>query len=235
MKNMGERERYSRQWMLKEIGEKGQERIGKAKVLVVGAGGLGSPVLFYLAAAGVGTLGVIDNDVVSESNLQRQILYDNECLGDAKVGIAAQKLKILNPYCQVVPYFQRFIQENSEEIVTNYDIVVDATDNLFSRYVINDACVKLGKPFVYGSICEFEGQVSVFNYQGGPNYRDLYEYHEGIKDFSQPLGVIGALPGVVGSIQATETLKIILERQDTLSGHLLLIDLLKGNFRKLKI
>ena len=113
--------------------------------------------------------------------------------------------------------------------------MVDATDNLFSRYVINDACIKLGKPFVYGSICEFEGQVSVFNYQGGPNYRDLYEYHEGIKDFSQPLGVIGALPGVVGSIQATETLKIILERQDTLSGHLLLIDLLKGNFRKLKI
>lgn len=232
---MGEKERYSRHLVLKEIGEQGQEKIKNARVLVIGAGGLGSSVLYYLAAAGIGTLGIVDDDVVSESNLQRQILYDNDCVGEPKVQVAARKLQALNPYCRVIPRFQRFTPENSDEITENYDIVVDATDNLSTRYVINDACVNLGVPYVYGSICEFEGQVSVFNYQGGPNYRDLYEYHEGVRDFSQPLGVIGALPGVVGSIQATETLKVILERQDTLSGYLLLINLLENSFHKLKL
>lgn len=232
---MAEKERYSRHIVLKEIGEEGQGKIRNARVLVVGAGGLGSPVLYYLAAAGVGTLGIIDNDVVSESNLQRQILYDNDCIGEPKVKVAARKLKALNPYCRIVPYFQRFCTENSEKMAENYDVIVDATDNLLTRYVINDACVKSGLPYVYGSICEFEGQVSVFNYQGGPNYRDLYEYHEGIRDFSQPLGVIGALPGVVGSIQATETLKVILSRKDTLSGYLLVINLLENSFHKLKL
>lgn len=232
---MNEKERYSRHIVLKEVGEEGQEKIRQAKVLVVGAGGLGSPVLLYLAAAGVGTLGIIDDDVVSESNLQRQILYDSDSIGELKVEVARRKLQKLNPDCHIVPLPQRLTGENSKEIIKDFDIVVDATDNLLSRYIIDDACVACGKPYVYGSICEFEGQVSVFNYQGGPTYRDLYEYHEEVTDFKQPLGVIGALPGTIGSIQATETLKIILGCKDTLSGKLLLIDLWKGIYTNIRI
>ncbi len=230
-----EKERYSRHLLLEEIGEQGQEKIKNAKILVVGAGGLGSPVLLYLAAAGIGTIGIMDDDTVSESNLQRQVLYDTRCIGEPKTKVAAGKLQALNPYICIHSYTQRFTTENSEEIVNEYDVVIDATDNLLSRYAINDVCVKCGKPFIYGSICEFEGQVSVFNYRNGITYRDLYEYHEGIKDFRQPLGVIGALPGVVGSIQATEAIKVILNSPDTLSGKLLLINLLKGTFRLLEI
>lgn len=232
---MDHQERYSRHLLLKEIGEQGQEKITKAKVLVVGAGGLGSPILLYLAAAGIGTIGIMDDDIVSESNLQRQILYDSQTLGNPKVEVARYKLQILNPECTILPMQQRLTWKNSMEIIQNYDVVVDATDNLLSRYIINDACCALGKPFVYGSICEFEGQVSVFNYQGGPSFRDLYEYDENVAHFKQPLGVIGALPGTIGSIQATETLKIILGSPHTLSGKLLLIDLLKGTFRTLKL
>ena len=216
---MGTTERYARHIALKEIGEEGQKKINHAQVLVIGAGGLGSPVLLYLAAAGVGTIGIMDDDCVSESNLQRQILYDTQCLGEPKAAAAARKLSALNPGCTLHPMPFRLTRENAQATIAQYDIVVDAC----------------GKPFVYGSICEFTGQVSVFNYQGGATYRDLYPYHEGIHDFSQPLGVIGALPGVVGSIQAAETLKIILGSPDTLSGRLLLIDLLKGTFRTLQI
>ena len=216
---MGEKERYARHLILEEIGEPGQEKLKRAKVLVVGAGGLGSPVLLYLTAAGIGRIGILDNDIVSESNLQRQILYDTQCLGALKVEVAARNLQALNPYTTIVPYAQRLTSE------------IDATDNLPSRYLIDEACVRYGKPFVYGSICEFKGQVSVFNYQGGPTYRDLYEYHDAIAEFQQPQGVIGALPGVVGSIQANEAIKLILGSQDTLSGKLLLIDLLKGSFQ----
>lgn len=230
-----EKERYSRHLLLEEIGEQGQEKIKNAKVLVVGAGGLGSPVLLYLVAAGIGQIGIMDDDTVSESNLQRQVLYDIGCIGELKTEVAARKLQILNPHVRTCSYTQRFTLENSEEIVKKYDVVIDATDNLLSRYAINDICVKCGKPFVYGSICEFDGQVSVFNYQNHITYRDLYEYHEGIREFRQPLGVIGALPGVVGSIQATEAIKVILNRTDTLSGKLLLINLLKGTFQLLEI
>lgn len=228
---MDEKERYSRHLALAEVGEEGQEKIRRARVLVVGAGGLGSPILLYLAAAGVGTLGMLDDDTVSESNLQRQILYDTLCVGRPKTEIAAEKLKALNPYVEVVPLPFRLDGENADRIISEYDIVVDATDNLLSRYIIDDACARAGKPFVYGSICEFEGQVSVFHYQGGPSYRDLYPYHEGVPDFRQPPGVIGALPGVVGSLQASETIKIILGRQEVLSGKLLLVNLLQGTFR----
>lgn len=228
-------ERYARHTILKEVGEEGQRSICNARVLVVGAGGLGSPILLYLSAAGVGTIGIIDDDVVSESNLQRQILYDTHCLGVPKVEVATRKLQAQNPQCRINAIQGRLTQSNAEDIIATYDVVVDATDNLLSRYVINDACIHKGKPFVYGSICEFEGQVSVFNYKGGPTYRDLYPYHDGVADFKQPLGVIGALPGVVGSIQASETIKVILDRQDTLSGRLLLIDLLKGSFQMLTI
>ena len=228
-------ERYARHTILKEVGEKGQEIICNAKVLIVGAGGLGSPALLYLCAAGIGTIGIMDDDVVSESNLQRQILYDANCIGIPKVAIASSQLQALNPKCKIHAMQGRLTSSNAKEIIANYDVVVDATDNLLTRYVINDACVYSGKPFVYGSICEFEGQVSVFNYKGGPTYRDLYPYHNGVSDFQQPLGVIGALPGVVGSIQASETIKVLLDRRDTLSGKLLLIDLLKGSFHTFKI
>lgn len=228
-------ERYSRHIALKEVGEAGQEKISQAKVLIVGAGGLGSPVLLYLAAAGVGTIGLMDDDTVSESNLQRQILYDTESLGIPKVEVAYRKLKALNPLCHLIPLKERLTEENAGKIVRDYDVVVDATDNLYSRYVINDACLENGKPFVYGSICEFEGQVSVFNYQGGPDYRNLYPYHDKVKEFKQPLGVLGTLPGTIGAIQASETLKIILGSQTTLSGKLLLIDLLKNSFKTIRI
>ena len=190
---MGEKERYARHLILEEIGEPGQEKLKRAKVLVVGAGGLGSPVLLYLTAAGIGRIGILDNDIVSESNLQRQILYDTQCLGALKVEVAARTLQALNPYTTIVPYAQRLTSENTF-IIAEYDLVIDATDNLPSRYLIDEACVRYGKPFVYGSICEFKGQVSVFNYQGGPTYRDLYEYHDAIAEFQQPQGVIGALP-----------------------------------------
>lgn len=230
-----EKERYNRHLILDEIGEEGQEKLKAGKILVVGAGGLGAPVLLYLAAAGIGTIGILDDDTVSESNLQRQILYDTSCLGEPKVKIASQKLQTLNPYCKILPLQQRLNAENAEEIITRYDLVIDATDNLLSRYIIDDACTVCNKPFVYGSICEFKGQVSVFNYQNGPGYRNLYEYHEEIREFKQPLGVVGALPGVVGSIQAAEAIKIILGKKDTLSGKLLLIDLLKGSFQTLQI
>lgn len=224
-------ERYARQIILKEVGEQGQEEIQRARVLVIGAGGLGSPVLFYLAAAGVGTIGIVDDDVVSESNLQRQILYDSFSLGMPKVEIAGRKLELLNPDCRIIAMNMRLTPENAVEVISGFDVVVDATDNLSSRYVINDACVKCERPFVYGSICEFQGQVSVFNYRGGPTYRDLYPYTEDTGEFSQPAGVIGAVPGTVGAVQAAETLKIILGSQSVLSGKLLLIDLLQESFR----
>ena len=224
-----EKQRYARHLILEEIKEEGQEKIKRSKVLVVGAGGLGSPVLLYLAAAGIGQLGVIDDDSVSESNLQRQILYNTNDLGKLKVEVAVQKLQALNPHCKVVPYPYRLNDENATDLIRQYDVIVDATDNLTSRYLIDDVCIKCNRPFVYGSICEFKGQISVFNYKGGPSYRDLYEYDDNIHSFIQPLGVIGALPGVIGTIQAAETLKII-TGQETLSGKLLLIDLLHNTF-----
>lgn len=230
-----EKERYARHLILDEIGETGQEKIKNARILVVGAGGLGSPVLLYLAAAGVGTIGIMDDDTVSESNLQRQILYDSQCIGKHKINIAAGKLRVLNPHCDIIGYPYRLTPDNATPIVEKYDLVIDATDNLLSRYVIDDACVKTGKPFVYGSICEFNGQVSVFNYQGGPTYSDLFEYHDEIPDFKQPLGVIGVLPGVVGSIQANEALKIIVGGENTLSGKILLINLLDNTFKTINL
>lgn len=232
---MNTNERYSRHILLSEIGRNGQEKIRQARVLVIGAGGLGSPALLYLAAAGVGTIGIMDDDIISESNLQRQILYDTLSLGEPKVEVAYRKLQSLNPECKIYPMQQRLEPGNAIEIIQNYDLVVDATDNLLSRYIINDACCELDKPFVYGSICEFEGQVAVFNYQGGPTYRDLYPYHAAIPDFQQPMGVIGALPGIIGSIQAAEALKIILGSKTVLAGKILLINLLQNTFQTINL
>lgn len=235
MLNQTEQERYNRHFLLKEVGIAGQEKIKQAKVLVVGAGGLGSPVLLYLAAAGVGQLGIMDDDLVSESNLQRQILYDTTRVAQPKVVVAQEKLSLLNPFCQVTPYQMRLLPDNASKIISRYDIVVDATDNLVTRYLMDATCASLAIPLIYGSICQFTGQVSVFHYQNGPSYRDLYEYDENITHFTQPAGIIGTLPGVVGSLQANEVIKIILGRSDVLSGKLLMIDLLKMTFTTVKI
>ena len=224
--------RYLRHTLLEEVGDEGQNKINKARILVVGAGGLGSPILLYLAAAGIGTLGFIDDDTVSETNLQRQILYDTTSLGQKKVDIAYKKLKALNPMCKLLPIYGRFDKTNAANIAIDYDIIVDASDNLTTRYIIDDVCQKKGIPMIYGSICEFKGQISVFNYNNGPSYKDLFPYSEEINNFTQALGVIGVLPGVIGSLQAAEALKIILGREkEVLSGKLLLIDLLKTSFQ----
>lgn len=225
-----EKKRYDRHISLEGIGEAGQEKIKRACVVVIGAGGLGSPVSLYLAAAGVGRLGIVDNDIVSESNLQRQVLYNTTHLGRPKVEVARERLHALNPLCEVIPHPVRLSPENARNILSAYDLVVDATDNLPSRYLIDDACHSLGLPFVYGSIREFEGQVSVFNYHGGPRYRDLFEPTDDAGQFTQPPGVLGVLPGVIGSLQANEALKIILGLPGVLSGKLLTVNLLTNTF-----
>ncbi len=215
-------ERYKRHIQLEEIGEAGQEKLNAAKVLVVGAGGLGCPVLQYLAAAGIGTIGIVDFDVVEESNLQRQVLFGNSSLGKNKAEVAKEKLTELNPTISINAYPEKLLPENAAKIFKEYDIIVDATDNFPVRYLINDACVVLNKPFVYGAIYKFEGQVTVFNYQNGPTYRCLFP--EPPKKASVPncseIGVMGVLPGIIGTMQATEVLKIILGIGKPLSGKL---------------
>ncbi len=230
-----EKERYSRHIILDEIGLEGQEKLKNSKVLIVGIGGLGSPLSLYLAAAGIGEIGLIDDDMVSESNLQRQILFNTYEIGKAKVDIAKEKLSALNPYIKFNAHNTRLDKNNALNIINNYDIIVDGCDNLLTRYIINDACVCLNKVYVYGSIGEFNGQVSVFNFNNGPTYRCLYPYDESIKDFTQPSGVVGVLPGVTATIQANEVIKVITNIGDILSGKLLLIDTKKSNFISFEI
>ncbi len=217
--------RYSRQTMLPEIGEAGQERLQKARVLIVGVGGLGSPIALYLTAAGVGCLGLVDDDVVSLSNLQRQVLYTEAEVGAPKVECARRRLSGLNGTTRIETYPTRLTAENAGSIIANYDLVVDGCDNAATRYLIDEECARQGKPYVYGSIAAFEGQVSVFNYRGGPRYSDLYPRPEVIPP-AQPGGVIGSIPGVIGSIQATEAIKIIAGCGEVLSGKLYCTNLL---------
>ena len=229
--------RYSRHLILPEVGEEGQRKLKAAKVLCVGTGGLGSPLAFYLAAAGVGTLGLVDFDVVDASNLQRQIIHSTADIGRKKLDSAAEKLKALNPAMNIVKHETMLSSANALEIVKDYDIVADGTDNFPTRYLVNDACVLLHKPNVYGSIFRFEGQASVFATEQGPCYRCLYPEPPppGLVPSCAEGGVLGILPGLVGVIQATEVIKLILGAGEPLIGRLLLVDSLAMRFRELKL
>jgi len=228
--------KYSRHLALPEIGKEGQEKLKQAKVLIVGAGGLGSPAAIYLAAAGIGTIGIIDFDKVEESNIQRQILYNEEDIGKSKVEIAANKIKKINKNVEVVAYNEKLTPKNALEIIKNYDIVIDGSDNFHTKYLVSDACVLLNKPNIYGSVFRFDGQSSVFNYNG-PCFRCLFPNPppKELVPNCADAGVLGVLPGVIGTIQATEAIKIILKIGDTLSGKLLVYNALRMSFKKLNL
>ena len=229
--------RYSRHILLPEVGIEGQRKLKAAKVLCVGTGGLGSPLALYLAAAGIGRLGLVDFDVVDASNLQRQIIHSTKDIGRKKLDSAEEKLKALNPALDVVKHEARLTSENALDILKDYDVVADGTDNFPTRYLVNDACVLLKKPNAYGSIFRFEGQASVFATEQGPCYRCLYPEPPppGLVPSCAEGGVLGVLPGLVGVIQATEVIKLVLGKGDTLAGRLLLVDALNMRFRELKL
>ncbi len=218
--------RYQRQLILPEIGEAGQLKLQSAKVLVIGAGGLGCPVLQYIAAAGIGTIGIVDGDTVDESNLQRQILYTSSDVGKQKAVVAKQRIEQLNPFIKVKAHVGYIDIGNVLEIIKAYDVIVDGSDNFSTRYLVNDACVMLSKPLVFGSIFKFEGQVSVFNYNDGPTYRCLFPEPPASDDAPDcaTIGVVASLPGIIGTLQANETIKIIVQQGDVLSGRLLIMD-----------
>ena len=226
-----EKNRYNRHIKLDNVGLSGQEKLKKAKVLIIGAGGLGCPILQYLAAAGIGKISVIDDDTIEESNLHRQILFNLEDVGKQKAIVAVEKLTKQNPYIQLKYYNQRLTTENALALFLDYDIIVDGTDNFSTRYLINDACILTNKPLVYGAIHKFEGQVCVFNYNNGPSYRCLFP--EPPKENQMPncseVGVLGVLPGVIGTMQANEVLKIILGIGTVLSGQLQILNLLNNS------
>ena len=229
--------RYSRHLIMPEVGMQGQKKLKKARVLLVGAGGLGSPASLYLAAAGVGTLGLVDFDAVEYSNLQRQILHGTKDVGRSKLESARERLADINPEIEIESHEARLTSGNALGILDGYDIVVDGTDNFPTRYLVNDACVLLGLPNVYGSIFRFEGQVSIFDAKRGPCYRCLYQEPPppGLVPSCAEGGVLGVLPGIVGALQANETIKLILGAGDSLVGRLVLFDALRMKFRELKL
>ncbi len=229
--------RYSRHLIMPEVGMEGQLKLKQARVLLIGTGGLGAPLGLYLAAAGVGQIGLVDFDVVDFTNLQRQVLFGSSDVGRPKITAAADRLRNLNPAIQIDPIETRLSSENALELFRDYDIIVDGTDNFPTRYLVNDACVLLGKPNVYGSIFRFEGQITVFGYPDGPCYRCLYPEPPppGLVPSCAEGGVLGVLPGIVGTIQAAETLKLIIGKGQPLIGRLLLFDALAMKFRELKL
>jgi adenylyltransferase/sulfurtransferase len=229
--------RYSRHLLLPEVGVAGQHRLREASVLIIGAGGLGSPTALYLAAAGVGRLGLVDFDTVEVSNLQRQVLYGTSDVGRPKLAAAKARLNDLNPDVEVTPFEEQLTRENAMRILNEFDIVVDGTDNFPTRYLVNDACVLLGKPNVYGSIYRFEGQATVFDARRGPCYRCLYPEPPppGLVPSCAEGGVLGVLPGLIGTVQAIETVKLVLDQGEPLIGRLLLFDALAMKFRELKL
>lgn len=234
--------RYDRHIIIPDFGFEGQKKLKAAKVFVVGSGGLGSPALLYLAAAGVGTIGIIDFDVVDDSNLQRQVLFGVNEIGKLKVEAAKQRLEALNPHITIKIYNEQLTSKNALDIIKDYDVVADGTDNFPTRYLVNDACVLLGKPNVFASIFQFEGQVSVFNYRDkngelGPNYRDLYPTPPppGLVPSCAEGGVLGVLPGIIGSLQALEVIKVITGVGEPLSGRFFIFDALNFETRTFKI
>jgi sulfur-carrier protein adenylyltransferase/sulfurtransferase len=229
--------RYSRHLIMPEVGMEGQQRLKAARVLCIGAGGLGSPLALYLGAAGVGTLGIVDFDVVDYTNLQRQIIHGTADVGRKKLESAAEKLKAINPFLNIQTFETKLTSENALELFRDFDIIADGTDNFPTRYLVNDACVLTGKPNVYGSIFRFEGQASVFATEDGPCYRCLYPEPPppGLVPSCAEGGVLGILPGLVGVIQATEVIKLILGQGEPLIGRLLLVDALGMKFRELKL
>jgi sulfur-carrier protein adenylyltransferase/sulfurtransferase len=230
-------ERYARHITLPDVGWEGQQRLRQARVAIVGAGGLGSPASLYLAAAGVGTLGIIEFDAVDRSNLQRQVLYGTSDIGRPKIEAAADRLRDLNPHVNVVAHADRLTRHNALDVLRDYDIVIDGTDNFPTRYLVNDACVMLGRPYVYGSILRFEGQVSVFDAARGPCYRCLFREPPppGLVPSCAEGGVLGVLPGIIGSLQALEAIKIIVGAGDALIGRLVLFDALTFRWRELRL
>ncbi|MDQ2872909.1 MAG: molybdopterin-synthase adenylyltransferase MoeB [Candidatus Eremiobacteraeota bacterium] len=229
--------RYSRHLLIPEVGLAGQQKLAAARILCIGAGGLGSPVLQYLAAAGVGRLGIMDDDVVDETNLQRQTLFATADIGSSKAQVAAARLHALNPHIAVDPIAQRFAHDNARDLVRLYDVVVDCTDRFETRYLINDACAFEGKPDVYGSIFRFDGQVSVFARGRGPCYRCLFPQPppRGTVPTCAEGGVLGVLPGIVGALQANEALKLVLGIGESLIGRLMLVDALDARVREVRI
>ncbi len=232
-----EKNRYNRHLKLNEVGLTGQVKLKKAKVLVIGAGGLGCPILQYLTAAGVGFLSVIDDDIIEESNLQRQILFNSEDIGKQKSIVAVEKLAVQNPFITLKYYNERLTTKNALALFENYDIIVDGSDNFSTRYLINDACILANKPLVYGAIHKFEGQISVFNYKNGASYRCLFPSppKENEVPNCSEIGVLGVLPGAIGVLQANEVLKIILGIGTVLSDELKILNLLENTSTTLKI
>ena len=229
--------RYSRHLIMPEVGMEGQIKLKQAKVLMIGTGGLGAPLGLYLAAAGIGKIGLVDFDTVDMTNLQRQVIHGTADIGRPKLDSAADRMNDINPYVEIEKYETMLTSENALEIFKDYDVVVDGTDNFPTRYLVNDACVLLGKPNAYGSIFRFEGQATVFHHDGGPCYRCLYPEPPppGLVPSCAEGGVLGVLPALIGSIQATETIKMILGNGSTLSGRLVLYDALNMKFRELKL
>lgn len=228
--------RYDRQIILPEIGITGQQKLKEAKILVIGAGGLGCPILLYLAGAGIGKIGIVDDDIAELSNLHRQVLYNMADIGFKKAELAAKKLRALNPDIEIIPYDVRITSENASELITAYDLVIDGSDNFPTRYLVNDTCIALNKVLLFGSIYQYEGQVSVFNFNGGPDYRSVYPEAPLPEDTQNcgEAGVIGTLPGVIGSIMANEAIKIICGFGETLAGQLLIFNALTNETQLFK-
>ncbi|MDQ6661461.1 MAG: molybdopterin-synthase adenylyltransferase MoeB [Chloroflexota bacterium] len=229
--------RYSRHLLVPEVGEEGQIKLLDSRVLLIGAGGLGSPAAYYLAAAGVGTIGIIDADVVDDSNLQRQILHNTERIGQYKAESARQTIEALNPDVKVITHIERLDETNVARIIADYDVILDGTDNFPTRYLLNDAALLAGKPVVHGSVFRFEGQLTVFKPYEGPCYRCLYPEPPPaeLAPSCAEAGVLGVLPGIIGILQATETLKLLLEIGEPLVGRLLMYDALSGEFNELRL
>jgi adenylyltransferase/sulfurtransferase len=228
--------RFARHFSLAEIGQEGQEKLKNARVLVIGAGGLGSPLLIYLAAAGIGTIGIVDDDVVSLSNLQRQILYTTAEVGLKKVTLASRKLSALYPEIEIQLFDLRLNEENAEEIFKNYDVIADCTDNYRTRELIGKISARLGKPLAFASVLNYEGQISVFNYQDGPTFNDLYPNipKDGIYKENE-IGLLGVLPGIAGTLQANEIIKIITGYGEVISGKLLVFNIQENRFNLFKL